>query len=269
MTFFQGIASKHPELKRKLIIAHIDIAPEKYVERNVKLAVMFSMVITVTSVFFLLGMGKSLLLTIPIAGITYFLMFMLFMRSADVEIRKRAKEIDKDVLFAGRFLLIKLNSGRPLMNAIIDASNSYGVASGYFKEIVREIELGTPIEEALDKASRYSPSEKMQRILFQISNALKIGIDVTNFLEAILDEIAHDQLTEIQRYGKKLSGLTMFYMLFAVIIPSLGITMFITVVSLVSIQVDVALFIVVLFALVVIEFIFITIFKASRPTVNI
>ena len=155
------------------------------------------------------------------------------------------------------------------MNAIIDASNSYGVANKYFKEIVRDIELGTPLEDALEKASRYSPSDKMRRILFQISNALKIGVDVTDFLEAILDEIAEDQLIEIKSYGRKLSGITLFYMLFAVVIPSLGITMLITVISLIHIQADSGLFIMVLFFLIIIEFIFISIFKSIRPNVNI
>jgi len=269
MAFYKEISSKYPTLKRDLIIAHVDKDPEKYVEGNIKNAILLSVVITIGC--FLLFKG----LEIPLAFLpfvllgSFFGLFTLFMRAVTVEINKRAKQIDKDVLFAGRFLLIKLNSGKPLINAITDASNSYGVANQYFKEIVRDIDLGTPLEQALDKASRYCPSHKLRRILFQISNALKIGVDVTHFLEAILDEIAQDQLTEIQKYGKKLSSLTMFYMLFAVVIPSLGITMFITVVSLVSIQVDFGLFIMFLFALVMVEFIFLSIFKSVRPTVNI
>jgi hypothetical protein len=58
-------------------------------------------------------------------------------------------------------------------------------------------------------------------------------------------------------------------MLFAVVIPSLGITMAITVISLVNIPVDFKAFMLVLFGLVVMEFIFISIFKSIRPNVNI
>jgi pilus assembly protein TadC len=269
MGIYQEIAAKYPTLKRKLTIAHIEMTPEEYIKRNLINAITMGIVVTFAAALFIIGLELNPLL-IPAAGIvaTYGL-FMLFMRSADVKIRKLAKEIDKDVLFAGRFLLIKLNSGKPLLNAIIDASNSYGVANKYFKEIVRDIELGTPLEEALDKASRYCPSEKMRRILFQISNALRIGVDVTDYLEAILDEIAEDQLIEIKSYGRKLSGITLFYMLFAVVIPSLGITMLITVISLIHIQADTGMFMLVLFMLIVIEFIFISIFKSIRPNVNI
>jgi Flp pilus assembly protein TadB len=269
MTIYQEIASKYPQLRRKLKIGHISETPEMYTKKSIMSSVMMSAILTFGATLFMMGFEVSLLyLPLVLAG-SFLLFYWIFMRRVDVKIHRLANHIDRDVLFAGRFLLIKLNSGRPLMNAIIDASNSYGVANRYFKEIVREIELGTPLEEALEYASRYSPSEKMRRILFQLSNALKIGIDVTNFLEAILDEIAEDQLLEIKNYGHKLSGLTLFYMLFAIVIPSLGITMFIAVVSLVNIPVDFGMFVVFLFALVVIEFIFISIFKSIRPNVNI
>lgn len=269
MALFQEIAAKYPTLKRKLVIAHIELTPEQYIRKSIIGAGLLTVVIAFGLSLFVIGMGLSWLIVAAAAAIIFFLLFQLFMHSVDVRIRKLAKNIDRDVLFAGRFLLIKLNSGKPLMNAIIDASNSYGVANRYFKEIVRDIELGTPLEDALEKASRYSPSVKMQRILFQISNALKIGVDVTNFLEAILDEIAEDQLLEIKNYGRKLSGITMFYMLFAIVIPSLGITMLIAVVSLINIQIDFGLFMLFLFILIIIEFIFITIFKSIRPNVNI
>lgn len=269
MSLAKEIASHYPTLKRKMRIAHIDKTPEEYVAKNLSAAALIALVLTGAAFLFFKPLGAPLWGLALVFPLFFLVMFHVLVKLVDVEMRKLAKEIDKDVLFAGRFLLIKLNSGKPLINAIIDASNSYGVANKYFKEIVRDIELGTPLEEALEKASRYSPSEKMRRILFQISNALNIGVDVTDYLEAILDEIASDQLNEIQRYGKKLSGITMFYMLFAVVIPSLGITMFITIVSLISVPLDFGTLFLFLFVLVVIELAFITLFKQIRPTVNI
>jgi pilus assembly protein TadC len=191
------------------------------------------------------------------------------MKGVDAKVSKRAKKIDKDVLFAGRFLLIKLNSGKPLINSLMDASQSYGVANTYFKDIVRNIDLGTPLEDALEKAMDSCPSKKMGRVLFQINNALRIGIDVTQNLEAVLEEIANEQLVEIQRYGKKLSSLTLFYMLVAVVAPSLGITMFMVVAGLVSLDIGPSTFFVFSFFLVLIEFVFLSLFKSIRPNVNI
>ncbi len=269
MGFFDGLASKNPELKRKLIMAKIDKEPIDYV----KTAFMSSLYVAVTIGFayflFAQGIGWNPLGTVPVLLIAWWAAYKLLSRIVDVRIRKIARDIDREVLFAGRFLLVKLHAGRPLITALNEASQSYGVANKYFKEIVQEIDMGTTLEEALERASRYSPSEKFRRILFQITNALRIGVDVTNYLEAMLDEIANDQLIEIQRYGKKLNSLTMFFMLFSIVIPSLGITLFITIVSMVSANFDLTFFLFLAGAIAFFEFFFITIFKSIRPTVNI
>lgn len=269
MSFFKELAASDPQLKRKLIIGHINKTPEDYVKEKFMAALFLATGVGVGAFLFGSAFEWNPFMSLGIFVVAFFLFYSILRRAVDVAINRRAKDIDKEVLFAGRFLLVKLNAGTPLINAIVEASKSYGIASDYFKEIVRDIELGTPIEEAMEKASRYSPSNNFRRIIFQISNALKIGVDVTQFLEATLEGIAEEQLIEIKRYGKKLSGLTMFYMLFAIVVPSLGITLFITIVSFLSVSISLGLFFVILFALVVVEFIFITIFKSSRPNVNI
>ncbi len=184
-------------------------------------------------------------------------------------IGKRKRELDQEVLFAGRFLLVKVHSGRPLLNALIEGSQSYGIASKYFKEIVEDINLGTPIEKALDNAVKYSPSEKYRRILFQISTALKVGIDVSIPLSNAIDEITAEQLTEIQRYGKKLNSLALFYMLLAIVLPSIGMAIFVVVGGLLGLPIERNLFLVVTGALIIVQLIFVSIFKASRLSVNL
>ncbi len=269
MAFIASIVARHPELKRKLYTAALDITPEEYVSKKVKSAAQLSIMIGVLIFFIVAKKGGSLILPFAVAGIFYVIFFRMQMRQVDAMITKRKKEIDKDVLFAGRFLLVKLNSGTPLVNALEEASKSYGIANEFFKEIVKDIDLGTPLERALDKATENSPSDKLKKILFQISNALKIGIDVTDFLEAILDDIAEQQLIEIQRYGKKLNGLTMFYMLFAIVMPSLGMTMIVIIASLISIKMNLTAFSFVVVLLIFLQVIFLTMFQSIRPNVNI
>lgn len=263
------LLSRHPTLKKDLRIARIKKDPEEFLKSTFKNSIFMAFGLTVLLFFYIDKSGGSLAglpLYFIILSYLLFKFNLLKVRSA---IYKRRKEIDKDVLFAGRYLLVKLNSGQPLINALMDASKSYGVASKYFKEMIRDIELGKPIEQALTDASEYSPSEKFRRILFQISNALKIGIDVTEFLEATLNEIAEQQLIEINRYGKKLNSVTLFYMLFAVVLPSLGLTIFIVIASIASIDVNLGFFGVMLFFLALLQGLFITVYKGIRPNVNI
>jgi len=256
-------------LKKKLRIAGINKTPKDYLKQTMRSSVIAAFTITLLVFMFVkkkeLPVGYAFLAGFVFFFIGYFFLF----KSLDVKVHKKAKEIDKDVLFAGRFLLIKLNSGKPLINSLMEASQSYGVANTYFKQIIKNIELGTPLEKALDVAAEECPSKKMQRVLFQITNALKIGIDVTQNLEAVLEEIANEQLVEIQRYGKKLNSLTLFYMLLAVVVPSLGMTMFIVVAGLVSLNISATTFFIFAFFLFLIEFAFLSLFKSIRPNVNI
>ncbi len=269
MSLISYLVSRKPLLKKQLRMAKLDTTPEDYIKKSLKSSLMMGF-FAFAMIFFLMGKDHpSLLMPIIIGLIVVKLMYDLSIKKILVRILKRGKEIDRDVLFAGRFLLIKLNSGKPLINAIQEASEGFGATTEYFRDIMRNIEMGTPLEVALEEGSEYCPSEHLRKILFQISNALKIGVDVTNFLESILDEIAEHQLTEIVRYGKKLSSLTMFYMLAAIIVPSLGMTMFIVVASMMNIPLGMLTFSGIIFFLFILQFIFITLFKAARPNMDV
>lgn len=269
MSFARAIAAKHPELKKKLRVAKTNQTPEAYVKKAVKVSLTSGAAVLLIAFFLLSKNEPSFIVPIILGLIAGFVMYSITMRKVDIAIRKRARAIDREVLFAGRFLLIKLNSGKPLLNAIEEASHGFGAATSYFKDIMREIELGTPLEKALERGTEYCPSESLKKILFQITNALKIGVDVTNFLQAILDEISEEQLNAILRYGKKLSSLTMFYMLVAIVVPSLGMTLLIVIASLVSIPLDMGAFIAITFFLFVLQYIFITMFKSARPNMDV
>lgn len=269
MSFYRIIASGFPDLKKKMRIGGIIGTPESYIEQAFRGAMFLSLGMAILTFFLALKFKMNIL--VPVGVFIFFFIALFSMNIKRIEIRmlNRAREIDKDVLFAGRFLLVKLNSGRPLINAIVDASNSYGVASKYFKEIVRDIELGTPMEDALSNAYRTTPSKRFKKILFQISNSLKIGVDITAPLEATLEEITQEQLIEIQRYGKKLNSIVMFYMLVAIVVPSLGITLFSIIASLIALNIDMGVFSIVLFALTLVQIMFIAVFKSIRPNLNI
>lgn len=269
MDIVSMFAANNPSLKKNLRIAKIDQTPKEFIKKTLQNAVFMSISFTALIFFYFDKNDTPLYYLFPIFLFLFYVFYQFNMAKLKARIIKRQKDIDKDVLFAGRYLLVKLNSGQPLMNALVDASKSYGIASNYFKEIVRDIELGKPIEQALSEAAEYSPSAKFRKILFQISNALKIGIDVTEFLDATLNEIANQQLIEINKYGKKLNSITLFYMLFAVVLPSLGLTIFIVVASISGMDVDFSFFTVLLVAITILQMIFIMMYKAIRPTINI
>ena len=265
----QWISSLFPNLKKEIRIAHIETTPQEFIYKNLKFSLPFSLGLTVLLFFIMDKAGFSLWLLIPAFIITFFLVFYFAFLKLKGKIIKRQMEIDREVLFAGQYLLIKLYSGKPLLNALIDTSNSYGVASKYIKEIVNDIDTGSSLEKALENAMIYSPSERFRKILFHVNNALKLGIDVTKPLKAVLVEIRKEQEIEIKRYGKKLNTMVIFYMLAAVVMPSIGMTLFIVLSSFINFVITSNHFLIVIGFIIIIQFMFIAVFKTVRPTVNL
>lgn len=269
ISFANRIASFFPELKRDLRIAHLRYTPLEYVSKSIKTTLLYAPLFTILFFFVLQKAQKSFLLLAPIFLVLCIIIFKFSVIGIKSKIRKREREIDKEVLFVGRYLLVKLYSGRPLLNALIETANSRGLVAKYIKEIVDDINTGSTIENALNNAMIYSPSEKLRKILFHVNNALQLGIDVTKPLESVLDEITKEEEIEIKKYGKKLNTLVILYMLGAVIVPSLGIVMFIVISSFVNFPIKFKGLLVFIFFIVVLQFIFITLFKSSRPVVNL
>ena len=265
----QRISSFFPGLKKEIRIAHIQTTPQEFIYKNLKYSLPFSLCLTALLFFIVDKAGLSLWLLIPAFLITFFLVFHFAFLKLKTKIIQRQKEIDKEVLFAGQYLLIKLYSGKPLLNALIDISRSYGVASKYIMEIVNDINTGSPLEKALENAMIYSPSERFRKILFHVNNALRLGIDITKPLKSVLDEIRKEQDIEIKRYGKKLNTIVIFYMLAAVVIPSIGMTLFIVLSSFINFTVSLNHFLIAIGFIVIIQFMFISVFKIIRPTVNL
>ena len=243
--------------------------PIQYVGKNLKLTFVYALLFTYLFFFILKKAKLPLPLLAPIFVILYFLLFEYSLLNIKAKIRKREREIDMEVLFVGRYLLVKLYSGRPLLNALIETSSSRGIASKYIKEIVDDIGTGSTIEDALSNAMIYSPSDKLRKILFHINNALQLGIDVTKPLESVLQEITKEEQLEINKCGKKLNMMVIFYMLAAIILPSLGTAMFIVISSFLNFAIDLKGLLVFIFFIVVLQFVFITLFKSIRPMVNL
>ena len=152
---------------------------------------------------------------------------------------------------------------------MIDASKVFGYAGKFFKEIIDEVNTGTPIEDALDHASEYSPSYRFAIIVREINNALKLGVDISETLSLILDDIAYEQLEEIRRFGKKMNAMAMFYMILAVVIPSLGISLAIVIASFIGIQLSLTYLMFFVFLLIFLQFMFLALFRTIRPAVNV
>ena len=265
----QRISAQFPNLKKQIRTVHLQVTPQQFIYNNIKFALPFSIGLTVLF-FFLVDKAGLPYALLPLAFICFFFfVFQFEFLKLRAKITRRQKEIDREVLFAGQYLLIKLYSGKPLLNALVETSKSYGVASKYMGEIVKEIDTGSSLERALENAISYSPSEKFRKVLFHVNNALRLGIDITGPLSNVLEEITREQELEIKTYGKKLNTIIIFYMLAAVVIPSIGMTIFLVLSSFINFSIGLTTFTIALGGIVLVQMVFVSIFKSVRPTVNL
>lgn len=259
----------YPFIKKELRIAHVNKSPREFIRKSMVNTLINAFLFTGLSFFVLDKANLSFFLMVPIFFLFLFLFFNFNLVKLKAAIKKREREINKEVLFIGRYLLIKLYSGRPLLNAMIETAKAKGIKTRSISEIVDEVNMGTSVERALDNALNYAPSDKFKRILFHVNNALKLGIDVTGPLEGVINEIAIEQENEIKRYGKKVNTLVIFYMLVAIVVPSIGMVMFIILSGFLNILIGLREFAIVIFFIAVIQLFFISLFKSIRPMVNL
>lgn len=263
------LARKFPDLRAKLEQANMDITPETFLENTLKSALPLSIGLIFLSIIILGILHIPLWFLIIIIPAIPLLSFFYLMQMPITKMRKVEKEVDQEIVYAGRFLLIELTAGVPLYNALENVSNAYGKVGKYFAEITRKIESGTPTERALDEVIEATPSENLRKLLWQINNSLRTGSDLNTSLSAIIEQIAKEQLIKVQEYARKLNPLVMFYLMLAIILPSLGITMLALLSTFIKISLGLGSLIGVAVLIGIIQFGFFAAIKSARPGVGL
>jgi type II secretory pathway component PulF len=200
-----------------------------------RLCLIGSMIVAVSFTGFavLLRIKRSFPVTylLVIFLITFFIIFQLLKSIPSFSLQNKKAFLEADLLYSARHLLLKLESGSSLVNSIESVSVLKTNSSIFFKELMYDISLGLPVEDAIKKSSEISPSPAYSKILEEISTSLKTGADLNKTLRSTIDDVTRKHLIQIQEYGKKLNPMSMFYMIFGTILPSLGTAMLVVISS--------------------------------------
>ncbi|HHE36526.1 MAG TPA: hypothetical protein ENL16_01790 [Candidatus Woesearchaeota archaeon] len=264
MSFFKIIARRIPSLGLKLAQARLSESPEHYVKKTFSTALFLSFGLLIIAFTFIKKPGVFLFLPI-----IFVFAFFYFLRYVDVKIEKMKKQINQEIIFAGRFLIIELESGVPLYNAFINLSKNYEAVGSFFDEIVEKVNLGITMEEALNEAISTTPSPELRKLMWQVLNSMRTGADIADSLNAVIDQIVRQQQIEVKEYGRKLNPLAMFYMMMAVIVPSLGTTVLIVLSTFIGFQLPLSFLLVIAGLIGFIQFMFFAVIKSARPPMEI
>jgi len=222
-----------------------------------------------STLFIVLRLNKALVLalgvSIMLGGFVFFSRFVY----PKVYNNRKQRNIEKNLIPALQDMLVQLYSGVPLFTIMINISLAdYGELSEQFKKAVRAINAGEPQIDVLENLGKDNPSEYFRKALWQISNGMRAGSDISVVIQDTVKSLTEEQYIQIQEYGNKLNPAIMFYMLSCVILPALAIT-FLTIISSVvglSGATTQMIFIGMFIMIVIVQIMFLGVIKSVRPS---
>lgn len=253
-----------------LVELGMKVTPAQYVKSCTTKAEVAAVAVTVASLIavILLGLDITFLVLAPVIGIIVYMMAYNMLLAYPVNKTKSiGTEIEKDVLFAARDMIVSMRSGVPLFNAMATVSLGYGAASREFEKIIDRVQLGMPMDQAIDEVSGKSGSPTFKKLMLQASTSIRVGSDVITSLQEVINDVSQERVIELRRYGQRLNAIAMFYMLFGVIFPSMGIAVAAIMSTFISIfTLDDNTLILAIFGLAFLQFVFLKMVASSRPS---
>lgn len=262
---YKILAKLRPGLSVELQQASMPDTSLQFIRKTFMTSMYLAFGISFTVLLFLHKYEKPIGFGILLFPILLSMFYFYFIQFPFIKILRIEREIDKEIIYAGRFLVIELESGIPIYDSFIQVADNYPIIGKYFQNIVDDIDLGTPVELALNNAIETTPSHNFRRLLWQIINSMSTGADAATSIGSVLEQISREQKVQLTEYGRKLNPLAMFYMIIAVILPSIGITMFVILISFLSIQLSLTSLLFIAAFMGFIQFLFYTVIKSSRP----
>ena len=261
-----------PKLRAQLAPALVEIGmritPEQYIktcsDKSIYIGLLTSAVGAIAIYYMQL---TSLLVLAPLIGLTAYMMsYNALVQQPINKVNQDRKAVENDILFAARDMIVSMRSGLPLFNAMATVSVGYGAASKEFERIIDRVQLGMPMEEAIEEVSSKSQSNTFKRVMLQAGTSIKVGSDVVTAIQEVINDVSQERVIELRRYGQRLNAIAMFYMLFGVIFPSMGLAVASIMSTFISIfPVNNNTLVLAIFVMAALQFVFLKMVSSSRP----
>ena len=266
---FTYLTHKNPALGSKLLQAGIPDEPREFVKKAYVLAFGVALTFALSGAVIFNVFEVPLWYALVVFVGFFFIMRSFFLYQPDVVIKQKEQEINKELVFATRFLMIEIRSGVSLFDAMRNLIENYDAIGRQFSDILNLVNLGTSLEDAIEQVSERTPSMALRKVLWQILNSLKTGADIGASLDAAVAQITREQMIEVSEYGRKLNPIAMFYMILAVILPSIGISIAVLVSNFLDLPLDLVSLLALTGFLAFMQFMFLQMIKGMRPAVDL
>jgi len=261
-----------PGFQLTLKQSEIDLRAKEYIAISL-FSLLFWFTITFSSLVLLgklLEIERFFLISLLFPFAFSMIAFMYILMYPKLLITRRILDLEKNLLYVLRYLTIQVKSGVPLFDALVSISKqNYGRLSEEIENCVKRVSTGIPLTQALEELVLKNPSLHFRRSLWQIINSIRTGTDLGESLDSMVKTLSEEQNISIRRYGSQLNPLAMMYMMLAIIIPSIGITLLIILSSFSGLPITKNIFYIILSVLVIFQFSFIGLLKSRRPPIEI
>ena len=250
--------------------ARMDNDPEEYLAFSVFKSLQAGLVLLASGIGFgymfdidLFTTG-SLIVTPIVTGFV----FISIAFRPKIKAKRISRNIEKNLPYALRHMLIEVSSGISLYQAMVSVSDDYEEASDEFEKIVSDIQGGKSQVEALEDSIARTQSQMYRRSMWQMINSIKSGANVTTTLETLVETIVEEQKIRVKNYGEDLNPFVLMYLMLAVIFPSLGVTLMIVLSSFTGMSIDATVFYGMIGGLIIFQIFFLNLIKSRRPEVR-
>ncbi len=129
----------------------------------------------------------------PLISFLYFNLFYYF--TIGKKIKKRCDRLDVEAMYFFEIMTLALESGNNLKQAIhISCDNIDNELSREFKKALDEMEFGKSFNEALDSLKRRIPSDTINNIILNITQANILGSNITSDMYRQIDYIRDKEI---------------------------------------------------------------------------
>ena len=268
------VAKKFPEMKRDILASDLDMSVHSYLANsfvNVSFFfwLFFGLLFVLSYQIQMLPLWEAIRTTLMYSiGIALLISFALI-RYPKIMAGKKAEQVDKNLIYALKDLLLQISSDVSLYNGLVNVSKAgYGLVSEEFEKVAQNVNTGLPMADALERMAMDTDSEYMKRTTWQLINTLNAGASLKNALRSIVKDLTIEQRTKIKGYANELNLWSLIYMLFAVAVPTIGAVMLVILSSFGGMGVSKGMFIVFIVICFFIQYVLIGFVKARRPIVQ-
>ena len=207
-----------------------DITPERYMLGVAISTLIWGVLFASFAIILLLSRSYSVPTALGIGilsgGIVGFIMFGYYLVYPRILINKIGRKVDEELIFVLKDMIVQLNSGIPIYNVLYNIGESeYKYINTYFKDVIKKTTQGHDIKVALSELATKTKSHYLKKVLWGLIIGLTSGSNIVVMIEKIHNLLVTKRIERINRYNGELQIISLLYLLFGAVLPSLGITL--------------------------------------------